>query len=137
MSAPVIIDGDNYIENVVLRQTSINTSKKTARLYLHDVNLIQVDKKSGTLSFIDPDLKISGTWATNTTSTDSVSKTESKDSSSRKKDLMAIHLLSQDEIIKSDQNINNLTQQEIDTYNQALESGDMETAQQIVNIAAE
>ena len=85
MSAPVIIDGDNYIENVVLRQTSINTSKKTARLYLHDVNLIQVDKKSGTLSFIDPDLKISGTWATNTTSTDSVSKTESKDSSSRKK----------------------------------------------------
>ena len=50
---------------------------------------------------------------------------------------MAIHHLSQDEIIKSDQNINNLTQQEIDTYNQAIKSGDMETAQQIVNKAAE
>ena len=85
MSALVIIDGDNYIENVVLRQTSINTSKKTARLYLHDVNLIQVDKKSGTLSFIQPDLSLLGTWATKTTSTDSVSKTESKENSSQKK----------------------------------------------------
>ncbi len=53
-----------------------------------------------------------------------------------RKDLMAIHHLSQDEIIKSDQNINNLTQQEIDTYNKAIKSGDMETAQQIVNKAA-
>ena len=50
---------------------------------------------------------------------------------------MAIRHLSQDEIIKSDQNINNLTQQEIDTYNQAIKSGDMETAQQIINKAAE
>lgn len=76
ISAPVSIDGIDYIENVVLRQTKVTSDSKVTKLYLHDIVLTNI--KNGMLSFIDQDLNISGTLATDTTSTDTISNPEGK-----------------------------------------------------------
>ena len=64
ISAPVRIDGVDYIESIVLKQTTGREKDLITRLYLHSVTLIQ--KNGGNLSFIQPDLGIQGNWTTDT-----------------------------------------------------------------------
>ena len=73
ISAPVKIDNIEYIENVVLRQTCIDSENKKTRLYLHDIVLIN-KKDNNNSSFIDQDLGIQGTLAMNTVVNTNISK---------------------------------------------------------------
>ena len=62
ISAPVNIDGVDYIQTVILRQTERAKEDYVKKLYLHDITL--VEKENGIKSFNNPSLGIQGHWAT-------------------------------------------------------------------------
>lgn len=107
ISAPVRIDGVDYIENVIIRQFGGRNSDKINRLYVHDVSVIQ--KNGNNLLFTDPGLGIQGNRATDTAYSYNISNNGQNVKNSldltnedlRNPDLLAIHNLSADNLRKA------------------------------------
>ena len=58
ISSPIIINGQRYIQDVVIRQAPLKENRYITRMYLHDVNLVKIE--NGIQSFTNPALGLQG-----------------------------------------------------------------------------